>query len=66
MVELVDFFLARTDQNVLAPHYFSNSGAAYPGECSPGLDDKLMEWCVAMLVASPLFMFARGGVCTAL
>jgi hypothetical protein len=44
MTAFVDYFLPRTWGNPPAPSYFSNNGAMYSGECSQGLDERIMEW----------------------
>jgi sialidase-1 len=44
MVNFVDLFLPMTYQLDTTAHYLSNGGAAYPGECSTGVDEQLMEY----------------------
>ena len=44
MVDFIDFFLPMTYKLDGSAPFFANGGAAYPGECSAGLDSQLMEW----------------------
>jgi sialidase-1 len=44
MVSFVDYFLPTIGQHMPRTHYFTNNGAAYPGECSAGRDEKIMSW----------------------
>jgi hypothetical protein len=44
MVNFVDLFVPTSYRLGTSTHYFTNGGAAYPGECSAGVDSQVMEY----------------------